>query len=132
MSAETTTGQGSGQASPHGTETDPLLWEEFFMAKCLGPAGTWGCALPFGHEGDHVRFAPEPQPESSLTAHQLELLAGVRALRQERDELLLLADDLLGVVKAVLNGHEHVHDIHGSGCWICVALCAALAKAEAR
>ena len=50
---------------------------------CPGPGGSlWPCALPAFHGGDH-----EPPP-GYLTKDESDLLAGVRRLREERDELL--------------------------------------------
>lgn len=42
---------------------------------CPGPAGLWPCALEYAHEGDHLRLTRE------------DVLAGVRQLREERDQL---------------------------------------------
>jgi hypothetical protein len=53
-----------------------LLWEEYLSAPCPGPAGTWPCALPFGHDGDHARFVEaEPVPARDLAADNAELRA---------------------------------------------------------
>lgn len=114
MSAETTTGRNSGRVSRRATE--PLIWEEFLMQPCPGPAGTWKCALQLGHGGDHQRFAQEQDPESRITPHMRELLDGVRNLRQERDELLLTCADLLAAAKRALiflqdNGMSHGADL---------------------
>lgn len=67
------------------------------MATCLGPGGglLWPCALPPFHTGDHLRLSRE------------HVLASVRALRAERDELrscLLIARPLLADVDMVRGG----------------------------
>lgn len=53
---------------------EPLIWEEYLSAPCPGPAGTWPCALPFGHGGDHARFVEsEPVPARDLAAENADL-----------------------------------------------------------
>lgn len=112
MSAETTTGLNDGKGSPLATE--PLIWEDFLMENCPGPAATWPCALLFGHGGDHERFLPE--------ATESEVLAGVRRLRESHDELLT----------AVKNAYRLMQN-QGQGSYAATAiLCAAIAKAELR
>jgi hypothetical protein len=65
------------QADPqvaHKGAPEPLLWEEYLSAPCPGPAGTWPCALPFGHDGDHARFVEsEPVPGRDHAAENAEL-----------------------------------------------------------
>lgn len=50
------------------------------VSPCQGPVP---CVLEMGHGGDH-----QLPKRTSLTAEDLDLLAGVRRLREERDELL--------------------------------------------
>jgi hypothetical protein len=54
--------------------------------RCPGPAGTWPCALEFGHGGDHERFAPVLSETEKLRLENAELRSCLRVA------LPLLAD----------------------------------------
>lgn len=128
LPADTKSPEDSDPRRPSSTIGDSGV---FVPAACPGPAGTWQCALPFGHPGDHERFSPE----SRLTSPQLALLEGVRELRRERDELLGTCADLLAACRAALASIEMADVLDGKPDHIRpikVLLRAAIKKAEAR
>lgn len=78
---------------------------EPYLGRCLGPAGTWPCALPLGHGGDHERFEESDSFLLSYVAPSLkEVQRRVDRLIAERNDLLESCKQLSDRLDEI--GHE--------------------------
>jgi len=81
---------------------------------CPGPAGTWPCALEFGHGGEHQRFAPKATAFDTYMIGSLRQVQGdVIRLKAEHAALLSACKALLlAFGKLPINTHADVYEAY--------------------